>query len=124
MLGNYLLNYCNSKGIDLYNSGLKIYTTIDSRLQKYAEEAVAEHMKNLQGQFFNEWNARKRNPWLDEDGKEIQDFLAKRIRKTEAYRVYSERYGENSDSLKIMLRKKKPMTVFSCLLYTSPSPRD
>lgn len=113
VLGNYLLNYCNSKGIDLYNSGLKIYTTIDSRLQKYAEEAVAEHMKNLQGQFFNEWNARKRNPWLDEDGKEIQDFLAKRIRKTEAYRVYSERYGENSDSLKIMLRKKKPMTVFS-----------
>jgi len=68
VLGNYLLNYCNSKGIDLYNSGLKIYTTLDSKLQKYAEEAVAEHMKPLQQQFYAEWKKRGINPWVDEDG--------------------------------------------------------
>jgi penicillin-binding protein 1A len=113
VLGNYLLNYCNSKGIDLYNSGLKIYTTIDSRLQKYAEEAVAEHMSNLQERFYREWNTRQRNPWVDDDGHEIKDFLARRIHQTEAYRVYAERYGANSDSLKIMLKKKKPMTIFT-----------
>jgi penicillin-binding protein 1A len=113
VLGNYLLNYCNDRGIDLYNSGLKIYTTLDSKLQRYAEEAMAEHMKVLQGQFYKEWKLRGRNPWVDEKGDEIKDFLAKRIRQTDAYRVYAEKYGENSDSLQIMLKKKKPMTVFS-----------
>ncbi len=113
VLGNYLLNYCNSKGLDLYNSGLKIYTTLDSRLQRYAEEAVGEHMQKLQAEFFKEWKQRNRRPWVDEDGHEIKDFLEKRIRQTEAYRLYAEKYGEKSDSLKIMLRKKKPMTIFT-----------
>ena len=113
VLGNYLLAYCKSKGIDLYNSGLKIYTTLDSRLQRYAEEAVAEHMKPLQEEFYKEWKARQRNPWVDEEGKEIEDFLARRIKQTDAYKNYAAKYGENSDSLKIMLKKKKPMTIFT-----------
>ncbi|MFM8913084.1 MAG: penicillin-binding transpeptidase domain-containing protein, partial [Flammeovirgaceae bacterium] len=113
VLGNYLLRYCNERGIDLYNSGLKIHTTIDSRLQKYAEEAMGEHMKVLQQLFFNEWKRRNRNPWVDEDGVEVKDFLNRRIKQTEAYRVYSENYGVNSDSLKIMLKTKKPMTIFT-----------
>lgn len=112
VLGNYLLQYCREKEIDLYNSGLKIYTTIDSRLQKYAEEAVAEHMKPLQALFTEEWKTRKRNPWVD-DGKEIKDFLERRIRQTDAYKVYAAKYGEKSDSLKIMLNLKKQMTVFT-----------
>ncbi len=68
VLGNYLLSYCNSNGIDLYNAGLKIYTTLNSKLQRYAEEAMAEHMKALQAEFYNEWKRRNRNPWVDEDG--------------------------------------------------------
>lgn len=119
VLGNYLLNYCNSKGLDLYNSGLRIYTTIDSKLQRYAEEAVEEHMKPLQEEFFKEWQKRGRSPWVDEDGYEIKDFLARRIKQTEAYRVYAEKYGEKSDSLKIMLKLKKPMTI-----YTTKGERD
>jgi penicillin-binding protein 1A len=119
VLGNYLLNYCNEKGIDLYNSGLKIYTTIDSKLQRYAEEAMVEEMKTLQEQFFKEWKRRNRNPWVDEDGREIKDFLERRIRQTEAYKAYAEKYGENSDSLKIMLKLKKPMTI-----YTTKGERD
>jgi len=113
VLGNYLLQYCKEKGIDLYNSGLKIYTTIDSRLQKYAEEAVAEHMKTLQAQFYEEWKKRGRNPWVDDSGNEIKDFLQRRIRQTDAYKIYAEKYGEKSDSLKIMLNLKKPMTIFT-----------
>ncbi|NOS94671.1 MAG: penicillin-binding protein [Cyclobacteriaceae bacterium] len=113
VLQNYLTKYCNDKGIDLYNSGLKIYTTIDSRLQKYAEEAVSEHMKDLQAKFFNEWKRRNRNPWVDENGVEIKDFLQKRIKQSDAYKMYVEKYGENSDSLKIMLKLKKPMTIFT-----------
>jgi penicillin-binding protein 1A len=113
VLGNYLLQYCKEKEIDLYNSGLKIYTTIDSRLQKYAEEAVAEKMKPLQALFTEEWKSRKRNPWVDDNGQEIKDFLERRIRQTEAYKVYATKYGEKSDSLKIMLKLKKKMTVFT-----------
>jgi penicillin-binding protein 1A len=113
VLGNYLLNYCNDNGLDLYEDGLKIYTTLDSKLQRYAEESVAEHMKPLQEQFYKEWKIRGRNPWIDVDGHEIKDFLAKRIKQTDAYRAYAEKYGENSDSLRIMLKKKKPMTIFT-----------
>ncbi len=113
VLGNYLLNYCNSNGLDLYEDGLKIYTTLDSKLQRYAEEAVTEHMKTLQEQFYSEWKKRGRNPWVDEDWHEIKDFLSKRIKQTEAYKAYAEKYGENSDSLRIMLKKKKPMTIFN-----------
>ena len=111
--GNFLMGYCKDKGIDLWNSGLKIYTTIDSRMQRYAEEAVAEHMKNLQGTFYDEWAKRNRNPWVDENGQEIKDFLGKRIKQTDAYKAYVEKYGEKSDSLKIMLKLKKPMTIFT-----------
>ncbi len=111
--GNFLTAYCRAKGIDLRNSGLKIYTTIDSRMQRYAEEAVAEHMKNLQKSFYDEWAKRGRNPWVDEDGREIKDFLAKRIRRSDAYKAYVEKYGEKSDSVRIMLHMKKPMTVFT-----------
>jgi penicillin-binding protein 1A len=113
VLGNFMLPYCKNRGIDLYNSGLKIYTTIDTRMQKYAEEAVAEQMKSLQEKFYAEWKKRGRKPWVDENGKEIKDFLQKRIRQTDAYKAYAEKYGENSDSLKIMLNLKKQMTVFT-----------
>jgi penicillin-binding protein 1A len=82
-------------------------------LQKYAEEAVSEHMKDLQGKFFSEWKRRNRNPWVDENGVEIKDFLQKRIKQSDAYKMYVEKYGEDSDSLKIMLKLKKPMTIFT-----------
>jgi len=111
--GNWLMNYCKDKGIDLWNSGLKIYTTIDSHLQRYAEEAMNEHMKKLQASFTKEWARLNRNPWVDEDGHEIKDFLQRRIKHTDAYKAYAEKYGEGSDSLNIMLKHKKPMTIFT-----------
>lgn len=106
-----LMDFCSERGIDLWNSGLKIYTTIDSRLQKNAEEAVVEHMKSLQKAFGEQWEGK--NPWVDEDKKEIPGFLKLRIKQTDAYKNLVVKYGEKSDSVRIMLNLKKPMTVFS-----------
>ena len=107
----YLMDWCSHRGIDLWNSGLKIYTTIDSRLQKYAEEAVAEHMKNLQMEFTKQWEGK--NPWVDDDQHEIPGFIKLRIRQTDAYKNLVTKYGEKSDSVRIMLNLKRPMTIFS-----------
>jgi penicillin-binding protein 1A len=106
-----LMRYCNARGIDLWNSGLRIYTTIDSRLQKYAEESMADHMKFLQGEFEKAWEGK--NPWVDDEGNEIPNFLKTRIKQAPVYKSLVEKYGEKSDSVRIMLNKKKQMTVFS-----------
>ncbi len=119
VMSNYLMKFCNDRDIDLWNSGLRIYTTIDSKLQKYAEEAMNEHMRPLQEQFNDEWKKQGRNPWVDDSGKEIPGFLNSRIKRTDAYKSLAERYGEGSDSMKILLNLKRPMMV-----YTAKGERD
>lgn len=113
VLRNDLLAWCKEHGYDLWESGLKIYTTIDSRMQQYAEEAMAEKMAKLQKEFEKQWKARSRNPWSDENGVEIKDFLQKKIKRSDIYRSLAERYGADSDSLNIMLNLKREMTVFT-----------
>ncbi len=113
VLSNYLMRFCKERNIDLWNSGLRIYTTIDSRIQKYAEESVSNHMSTLQEQFNEEWKRVGQNPWVDDNGKEIRGFLNSRIQRTDSYKRLVEKYGEKSDSLKIMLNLKRPMTVFT-----------
>ena len=54
-VADYLEDWCKENGYDLYNSGLKIYTTIDTRMQKYAEEAATKQMKLVQNNFRNHW---------------------------------------------------------------------
>lgn len=111
VISQYLMQFCKERGIDLWNSGLRIYTTIDSRMQRYAEEAVNEHMKGLQALFTKEWAGR--NPWVDDNRVEIPGFLRSRIRKSDSYKALAAKYGENSDSVKILLNLKKPMTIFT-----------
>lgn len=114
VLRGELLTWCKENGYDLWESGLKIYTTIDSRMQRYAEEAVNEHMSVLQKQFDREWKQRNRNPWVDDNtGGEIKNFLQKKIKRTGTYKSLVERYGADSDSIDIMLNIKKPMTIFT-----------
>lgn len=96
---------------DLYGDGLKIYVTIDSRMQRFAEEAVQEHMKSLQSQFEKEMGTRA--PWIDENGIVIPDFLETQVKRTEAYRNLVKRYDSNLDSIQIKLNEKKRMRVFS-----------
>jgi penicillin-binding protein 1A len=106
-----LLRWAKEHDIDLYESGLKIYTTIDSRLQRYAEEAVEENMRAQQKLFDDHWAGG--NPWIDENWHEIKGFLQSRIKTTETYKNLVARYGDGDDSVKIMLNMKKPMTVFT-----------
>ena len=106
-----LLAWCKERDIDLYESGLKIFTTIDSRLQTYAEEAVTQHMDTLQRLFDDVWG--NDNPWIDRNGKEIDGFIEKVAKRTKRYKDLVERFGENSDSIKVMMNRPERMTVFS-----------
>ncbi len=110
IIRNELMAWCEENGYDLWDSGLKIYTTIDSRLQTFAEEAVEENMKKQQKDFYESWKGQ--NPWVVE-GKEIKGFLQSRIKQTEAYRSLKTKYGDDSDSINIMLNLKKEMRIFT-----------
>ncbi|MEO7988286.1 MAG: transglycosylase domain-containing protein [Chryseolinea sp.] len=108
---NDLMLWCKEHSYDLWESGLKIYTTVDSRMQRYAEEAMDESMRPQQKTFDDHWKGK--NPWIDEHWNEIKGFLQSRIKQTDAYRNLVRKYGEGDDSVKIMLNLKKQMTVFS-----------
>lgn len=96
---------------DLYGDGLRIYATIDSRMQRYAEEAVAEHMQSLQAKFYDEMGSR--DPWVDGENRVIPNFIEDAVKRTEAYRLLKVRYGNDTDSINLKLNEKKKMTVFS-----------
>ncbi|WP_026955093.1 penicillin-binding protein 1A [Algoriphagus vanfongensis] len=96
---------------DLFGDGLKIYVTIDSRMQRYAEEAVEEHMKALQALFYKDMGSR--DPWIDESHRVIPNFIENAVKRTEAYRLLKVRYGDDTDSIDIKLHEKKKMRVFS-----------
>ena len=55
---NYLMARCKEHGYDLWESGLKIYTTLDSRMQKYANQAVRDHLEYFQPVFSSSWSWR------------------------------------------------------------------
>ncbi len=98
--------------IDVWTDGLKIYTTIDSRMQKYAEEAVAEHMKTLQ-RIFDQAGNLAVVPWKDEQGKEVPGYFLKKASDLPQYKLLVRLYGEGSDSIRIALSEKHKMKVFT-----------
>nr|WP_311181769.1 transglycosylase domain-containing protein [Hymenobacter volaticus] len=110
-LSKSLREWAKETDHDLYSDGLKIYTTIDSRMQKYAEASVAEHMKLQQRWFDQHWKGQQ--PWRDENGRLIPNFLNTSIKRTERYRSLSTRYEGNQDSIKYYLNKKYKMKVFT-----------
>jgi penicillin-binding protein 1A len=105
--------WCDEHGYDLYRDGLRVYTTIDSRMQEHAEEAVHQRMKSLQQTFDNFWRSRNQNPWVDEDGKEIPDFIANQMKRTESYKSLAARYKGQPTRLDSALHAKRPMKVFT-----------
>ncbi|MXV50652.1 penicillin-binding protein [Pedobacter sp. HMF7647] len=110
-VARYLDKWCDENGYDLYESGLKIYTTIDSRMQKYAEQAVSEQMKMLQRRFENVWG--NEIPWRDSEGKVIPDFVEKACQRLSWYDELKKKYSGNQDSIDQFLNRKKKMKVFS-----------
>ena len=109
--GNFLKRWAKERGYDIYKDGLKIYTTIDPRMQKYAEEAVTEHMAEVQKKFDEVWDGEE--PWRDDDGELIENFLQREIRRGEYYRVLRLKFDNNKDSIEKYLQIKRPMKVFS-----------
>jgi len=108
---NYLINWAKTNNYDLFADGLKIYTTINSKMQSHAENAVAEQMKRLQNVFNKHWDGK--NPWIDEKGYEIKDFLKNSIKRTKRYKELLK--NNNGDTTKVfdILNEKKEMKVFS-----------
>ena len=108
---NYLINWAKTNNYDLFADGLKIYTTINSKMQSHAENAVAEQMKRLHNVFNKHWDGK--NPWIDEKGYEIKDFLKNSIKRTKRYKELLK--NNNGDTTKVfdILNEKKEMKVFS-----------
>ncbi|MFC7667805.1 transglycosylase domain-containing protein [Hymenobacter humi] len=112
-IGQFVNAWCDSTGHDMYRDGLKIYTTIDSRMQALAEEALHERMKALQRQFDNFWRNRGQDPWVDDKGKEIPDFIETQMKRTESYKTLANRYKNQPFRLDSALHAKRPMKVFT-----------
>ena len=108
---NYLINWAKNNNYDLFSDGLKIYTTIDSKMQYHAENAVAEQMERLQNVFNKHWDGK--NPWIDEKGYEIKDFLKNSIKRTKRYKDLLK--NNNGDTTRVfdILNEKKEIKVFS-----------
>lgn len=113
MLRPWLTQWCRAHGYDLLESGLKIFTTIDSRIQRYAEDAMAAHMTSLQETFDEQWRLRGREPWVDDGGYEIENYIERKAQRLPFYKELLEKYAAHPDSVDIVLHMKKRMRVFS-----------
>ena len=103
----------DGKPYNIYRDGLKIYTTIDSRMQHYAEEAVKEFMgKELQPMFYNHWKGQKNAPFSNLTADEIDHILETSMKRTDRYRALKNA-GVCMDSIKADFNRPVPMTVFS-----------
>jgi len=106
-------HWCEAHGYDMYRDGLRIYTTLDSRMQDHAEQAVHQRMKMLQQQFDNFWRNRNANPWVDEEGHEIPGFIESQMKRTQSYHSLAARYQGQPARLDSALHAKRPMKVFT-----------
>lgn len=111
---------------DLYNDGLRIYTTIDSRMQRYAEEAVHEHMTDLQKRFFKEKKNKSYAPFsrkLTKD--EIDGAMTRSMKQSEHYRKLKKE-GKTEDEIRTIFNTPVEMQVFTYdgMVDTVLSPMD
>lgn len=109
-IANELKEWCKENNTDLYSDGLKIYTTLDSRMQQYAEEAVNRQMREVQKRFDAHWGTQV--PWRDRNGEEIPRFIEELAEKTPAYQDLSHKYGHQTDSITYYLNQPHRCKVF------------
>jgi penicillin-binding protein 1A len=100
-----LLEWCNENGYNLYKDGLKIYTTINSRLQQYAESAVQQHIKEMQGKFYSHWKGR--TPWG-----EFKQLIDAGMRRSDRYRILKKQ-GLTENQILAEFNKPVRMKIFS-----------
>ncbi len=97
---------------DIYRDGLKIYTTIDSRMQTYAEEAVQDHLANLQQEFWKEAKTNKNAPFIRLSDAETEKLMDRARRNSERWRQLDAQ-GKSEDEIIASFKKKTKMTVFT-----------
>lgn len=115
----FLKEWCakNSKPdgtpFNLYTDGLKIYTSINSTMQGYAEQAMRVHLSSLQKDFNKHWKGYTNAPFpKDFDQEQIEQILKQAMRRTERYRKLI-KAGKSKNEINTIFRKKVPMTIFS-----------
>lgn len=117
---NFLKSWCEKhinpetkKPYNIYKDGLKIYTTIDSRMQQYAEEAVNEHMLDLNKQFLKECKNKRNAPFAWNVSKEeIEKLMLSAVKRTDRYRSLKDS-GLTHEKIMANFQVKVPMTVYS-----------
>jgi penicillin-binding protein 1A len=100
---------------ELYNinrDGLKIYVTLDSRMQQYAQEAVQEHMSNLQSYFFKEQKNNESAPFYDLEEEQVTSIYTRARKRSERYRKMTKN-GYSEKQIDSAFDAKTDMRVFS-----------
>lgn len=120
-VADYLKPWCEENGYDLYTSGLKIYTTIDTRMQRYAEDAVRKQMRQVQRNFDNHWdiyrsqtkNWLRQEPWQDENHQPMPNFIQQIAERQPFYKALQARFPGQPDSIRYYYKEwVHPVKVF------------
>ena len=102
----------NGDSYNIYRDGLKIYVTLDSRLQQNAEEAMAEHMSNLQRVFFKQQKNNKTAPFYDLEKEQIESTMLSAMKRTDRWRRMK-KSGATEKDIKASFYVETPMKLFS-----------
>lgn len=109
-IAKYLKDWLDDNGYDLYSSGLKIYTTIDTRMQKYAEMAAEKQMRQIQARFNSHWS--NMDPWRDENGELVPNFIENIAKGLPVYESLKEKFPNQPDSVNFYMNKPHKVKLF------------
>jgi penicillin-binding protein 1A len=118
MLRNYMKEWCkthykaNGENYDVHKDGLKIYTTINYKMQKYAEEAVKEHFTTLQAEFFKHTKGYKDAPFTGISKEDIDKYYLQAMKNSDRYRSLKSE-GLSEKDIKANFKEKTNMRVFT-----------
>jgi penicillin-binding protein 1A len=100
-----LMEWADENGYNLYKDGLKIYTTINSKMQQYAEDAVSRHIKEMQGKFYSHWKGR--TPWG-----ELKELITAGMKRSDRYRTLKKE-GRSEKEIEKVFNTPVKMKIFS-----------
>ena len=113
-INNYLEEYEKETGkdVNIYRDGLKIFVTLDSKMQKYAEEAIKEHMTSLQKSFDSEQRRNPNRPFYFLKKKQIDDIMLAAMKRTGRYKQLAAE-GVSEDSIMMDFKTPTKTTIFT-----------
>ena len=113
-ISTYLKDYEKKTGkeLNIYRDGLKIYVTVDSKMQKYEEEAIKEHLTNLQKSFDNEQKNNRKRPFYHISDQQVNDIMMASVKRTGRYKQLAEA-GVSEDSILMEFKKPVKTSIFT-----------